>query len=133
MAAENLRNELKPARCSVPLLRFQPRRPPFKDNPKLREALTLAIDRDIITNKIAVPAKPHLRHRAAGYRRLQLPPPAYTGLSQQERDERASKQLYAEAGYSKTNRSKSNCSTTPAKTTKKSAIAITAMWKKHWV
>ena len=128
---ENLKDELK----TGPLLGayyygFNLTRPPFKDNPKLREALTLAIDRDIITNKITgtgeTPIYGIVPPGIAGYDNYR---PAYAGLSQQERDERA-KQLYAEAGYSKDKPLKVELLYNTSENHKKIAIAITAMWKK---
>ena len=128
---ENLKDELK----TGPLLGayyygFNLTRPPFKDNSKLREALTLAIDRDIITNKITgtgeTPIYGIVPPGIAGYDNYR---PAYAGLSQQERDERA-KQLYAEAGYSKDKPLKVELLYNTSENHKKIAIAITAMWKK---
>ena len=72
---------------------------PFKDNLKLREALTLAIDRQVIVEKISrgeqIPAYnliPAATQNALPYQ------PDYARLSQDERADKA-RQLYAEAGY----------------------------------
>ena len=129
---ENLKDELKIG----PLLGayyygFNLTRPPFKDNPKLREALTLAIDRDIITGKITGtgenPIYGIVPPGIAGYDNYR---PAYAGLSQQEREEKA-RQLYAEAGYSKDKPLKVELLYNTNENHKKIAIAIAAMWKKN--
>ena len=128
---ENLKDELKIG----PLLGayyygFNLTRPPFKDNPKLREALTLAIDRDIITGKITgtgeTPIYGIVPPGIAGYDNYR---PVYAGLSQQEREEKA-RQLYAEAGYSKDKPLKVELLYNTNENHKKIAIAIAAMWKK---
>lgn len=129
---ENLKDELKIG----PLLGayyygFNLTRPPFKDNPKLREALTLAIDRDIITGKITGtgenPIYGIVPPGIAGYDNYRS---AYAGLSQQEREEKA-RQLYAEAGYSKDKPLKVELLYNTNENHKKIAIAIAAMWKKN--
>lgn len=105
-------------------------RAPFKDNPKLREALTLAIDRDIITGKITgtgeKPVYGIVPPGIAGYDNYR---PAYADMSQAERNQKA-QQLYAEAGYSKDNPLKIELLYNTSENHKKIAIAIAAMWKK---
>jgi len=101
-------------------------RAPFKDNPKLREALTLAIDRDIITGKTTgtgeKPVYGIVPPGIAGYDNYR---PAYADMSQAERNQKA-QQLYAEAGYSKDNPLKIELLYNTSENHKKIAIAIAA-------
>ena len=107
---------------------FNLSKPPFKDNIKLREALTLAIDRQILTEKISEAGE----QPAFGF----VPPlndyphyvPDYAKLSQKERVERAQK-AYAEAGYSKDKPLKVELLYNTSENHKKLAIAVAAMWK----
>lgn len=105
--------------------------PPFKDNPKLRQALSLAIDRDIIVEKIIGTGQKGtfsiLPANLPGYTPYV---PEYAGISQAERIERA-KALYAEAGYSKDKPLKITMLYNTSENHKKIAIAMAAMWKQH--
>jgi oligopeptide transport system substrate-binding protein len=79
---------------------FNVTQPPFRDNPGLRRALVLALDRDILTGRITgageiaastwVPPMP-------GYA---SPVPDWAGWSQADREAEA-RRLYAAAGYSR--------------------------------
>ena len=128
---ENLQDELKIGPyLGTYFFGYNLTRPPFKDNPKLREALTLAIDRDIITGKITgtgeKPVYGIVPPGIAGYDNYR---PAYADLSQKEREEKA-RQLYAEAGYGKDKPLKVELLYNTSEGHKKIAIAIAAMWKK---
>ncbi len=77
---------------------FNVTRPPFKDNPKLRRALSLAVNRDIITKQVLNLGQtstygfvPPIK----GYTQQQMPEASWT----QEQREAEAKRLYAEAGY----------------------------------
>jgi oligopeptide transport system substrate-binding protein len=95
---ENLGAELKIAPyLGSYFFSFNVTRPPFKDNPKLRRALSLAIDRDVLTKLLAG------QQAAYGL----VPPVAhYTGQRMKEAGwtqadrEAEAKRLYAAAGYS---------------------------------
>ncbi|MDO5091233.1 MAG: peptide ABC transporter substrate-binding protein [Cardiobacteriaceae bacterium] len=104
---------------------------PFKSNAKLREALTLAIDRDILTQNVIgtgeTPAYGYVVPGIANYTPYQ---PDYAKQSQKERIERA-KAAYLEAGYSKDNPFKSEILYSTSDNNKKVAIAIAAMWKEN--
>lgn len=108
---------------------FNLTKPPFKDNPKLREALTLAIERDPIVNNITaageVPTTSFVVPGVDGYAPYQ---PAYSKLSKQERLERA-KKAYAEAGYSKEKPLKVELLYNNSEANRKISIAVAAMWK----
>jgi len=74
---------------------------PWKSNPKLRKAISLAIDRDILVEKIMqggeLPAYGFVPPGVVNYRSATLD---YAGMSQKERDALA-KTLFEEAGYGK--------------------------------
>ncbi|HHQ15066.1 MAG TPA: peptide ABC transporter substrate-binding protein [Chromatiales bacterium] len=103
-------------------------RPPFKDNPKLRSALAMAIDRDIITEKVTgageIPAYGWVPP-VAGYEGQQ---PDWAAWTQAERNERA-RQLYSEAGYSKARPLTVELLYNTQENHKRIAVAIAAMWK----
>ena len=128
---ENLQDELKIGPyLGTYFFGYNLTRPPFKDNPKLRKALTLAIDRDIITGKITGTGKKPVYGIVppgiAGYDNYR---PAYADLSQKEREEKA-RQLYAEAGYGKDKPFKVELLYNTSEGHKKIVIAVAAMWKK---
>lgn len=108
---------------------FNLTKPPFKDNPKLREALTLAIDRTVITEKILkagqIPAYglvPPSTHNSDPYQ------PEYSKLDRKEQIARA-QALYAEAGYSKEKPLKVSIIYNTSDSHKKIMVAVAAMWK----
>lgn len=102
--------------------------PVFKDNPKLRRALSLAIDRDILTDKITqsgeIPAWGWV--------------PAVDNYSQQSMEEKSldkvarqqmAKDLFAESGYGPDKPLELEILYNTSDNNKKLAIAIAAMWK----
>ena len=108
---------------------FNLTRPPFKDNPKLREALTLAIDRDIITDKVTgAGEKPAYSFVPPGINGYDHYTPEYASLDKAARIEKA-KKLYEEAGYSKDKPLKVDLLYNTSENHKKIAVAIAAMWK----
>lgn len=106
-------------------------KPPFKDNPKLREALSLAIDRDILTEKVTgvgeIPAYNFVPKGINGYEAYQ---PEAAKLSKEERLKKA-QALYAEAGYSKDKPLKTEILYNTSENHKKIAIAVASMWKQN--
>lgn len=103
--------------------------PLFKDNLKLRQALTIAIDRQAMVDKItkagqtpAYSVTPPLTNEVVPYL------PEYAQLNRNEQIELA-KKLYGEAGYSKENPLKLTITYNTNEGHKKIAIAIAAMWK----
>lgn len=103
-------------------------KPPFLDNPKLRRALALAIDREVITGQILkggqIPAfgwVPPVAH----YTGQQMPEAAWT---QAEREAEA-KRLYAEAGYSEANPLRTQLIYNTQEDHRRIAVAVTQMWK----
>jgi oligopeptide transport system substrate-binding protein len=100
----------------------------FKDAPKLRRALSLAIDREILTDKITqsgeIPAYGWV--------------PAVEGYTQQSMEEKAldktartvlAQQLYAESGYSADKPLELEILYNTSDNHKKLAVAVAAMWK----
>jgi len=108
---------------------FNLTRPPFKDNLKLRQALSMAVDREILTSKITkageIPAYGWVPPGVNNYTSQQLD---YAKLSKVDRIKKA-KQLYQEAGYSKGNPLTVEIRYNTSEGHKKVAIAISAMWK----
>ncbi|ACA32359.1 ABC transporter substrate-binding protein [Histophilus somni] len=106
-------------------------KPPF-DNIKVRKALDLAVDRNIITEKVlGFGQTPTFRFTPfyihAGEKITQ---PEYANWTQAQRNEEA-KKLLREAGYSKANPLKSELLYNTNEGLKNIAIAVTSMWKKN--
>jgi len=104
-------------------------RPPFKDSPELRQALSMAIDRDVLVEKITrrgeQPAYSWVPPGIAGYESAQLP---FASLSQQERVEQA-RRLYQAAGYGEDNPLEVELRYNTSDTHQRIALAIQAMWR----
>ena len=102
---------------------------PFQ-NIDLRRALSLAIDRDTLENKIVKAGAPPTMNYAGGF------DPSYEGpsiaeatLTQAERETLA-QQLYAKAGYGPDNPLKISIATTVAEDVTRRAQGVALMWKK---
>ena len=110
-------------------LGFNLTRPPFKDNPKLREALNLAIDREVLVDKVAIagysPAKGWVPPGLDGY---PYPSGPWVGLSKEEREAKA-RADYAAAGYGPDHPLQLELSYNTSENHKKIMIAIAGMWK----
>ena len=102
---------------------------PFRDRPGLRNALAMAIDREILTGKVTkggeIPAYAWVPPGVNQYEGAKVP---WAGLSKAERLARA-KKLYSEAGYSKENPLKVQILYNTSDSHKRIAIAIAGMWK----
>lgn len=102
---------------------------PFKDNPKLREALTLVVDREkIVKNITGSGEKAAYNYVVPEISNYDAYVPAYANEPYEKRLERA-KVLYAEAGYSKENPFKVEVLYNTSDNNKKISIALAAMWK----
>lgn len=105
-------------------------KPPFKDKPELRKALALALDRDILTQKITkageIPAWSWVPEGVNGYQQQLL---AEKSLEKKARETFAQK-LYTEAGFSKENPLEIELLYNTSDNHKKIAVAVSAMWKK---
>ena len=101
---------------------------PFKDNPALRQALSMAIDRDAlvanVTRRGELAAYSWVPPGVAHYRPPQFP---YAMLDQQQRDARAV-QLYHDAGYGPDKPLHIELRYVASDTEKLVAVAIKQMW-----
>ena len=107
---------------------FNTTRPPFENNPELRRALSLAVDRDIITGQVTnageVPAYGWVPP-VQNYTGQQMPEAAWT---QEERVAEA-RRLYALAGYSQENPLRTRILYNTQEDHKRISVAIASMWK----
>lgn len=105
------------------------KKPPF-DNPKVRRALSLAIDRSAITDKVLktgeLPAYGVVPPKTGSYGDPYVP--EWASLSFPERQAMA-KQLLAEAGFGPDNPLKFTLSYNTSENHKRIAVAAQAMWK----
>lgn len=108
---------------------FNMTQPPFKGNKNLRLALAMAIDRDIIAEKITgigeLPSYSWAPPGISGYEPVK---PDWASWTQAQRNAEA-KRLYELAGYSKANPLEVEIRYNTSENHKKLAIAIAAMWK----
>ncbi|WFQ79454.1 ABC transporter substrate-binding protein [Xenorhabdus sp. SF857] len=109
---------------------FNNKKPLFKDI-RIRQALDLALDRNIIADKVVaqgqIPAYTILPPGIGGFKFKQ---PDYISWTQAQRNEKA-KQLLNEAGFNKNHPLKFNLVCNSSNLHKKVAIAATSMWKKN--
>lgn len=102
---------------------------PFIDNPSLRMALILAIDRQIITEKVTqfgeMPSYSLVPTGIDGYVPFS---PEYADWSQEERDHEA-RRLYEQAGYSEERPLQVEIRYNTSDNNKKIALAVASMWK----
>ncbi len=108
---------------------FNMEQPPFKDNLKLRQALSLAIDRETLVEKVTAAGElPAHSWVPPGVLDYHPQTPDTAKLSQAQRVELA-KKLYTEAGYSDAKPLSVEIRYNTNDNHKKIAIAIAAMWK----
>ena len=104
-------------------------RAPFKDNPKLRQALSMAIDREVLSEKITgrgeqpayswVPPGVN-NHEAIRFSWAEMPA---------EDRQSAARRLYKESGYSKDNPLEVEIRYNTSETHQRIALAIQSMWR----
>ncbi|MGB5133092.1 MAG: peptide ABC transporter substrate-binding protein [Steroidobacteraceae bacterium] len=103
--------------------------PPFRGAQALRRALSMAIDREILTTQVLGdgerPAYSWVPPGIAGY---EPPTFAWSGLSKEARLAEA-RRLYAEAGYSRERPLVVELRTSKSPVHDRIALAVTAMWK----
>ena len=108
---------------------FNLTRPPFRDNPKLRAALSMAIDREVIAGTVVgrgeEPAYGFVPPGVNNYDTRRL---SYWDMTKEER-EREARELYQEAGYSSANPLQIEIRYNTAESHKRIALAIQAMWR----
>jgi oligopeptide transport system substrate-binding protein len=108
---------------------FNLTRPPFKDNPKLRQALSMAIDRETITENVVgrgeAPAYSWVPPGTSNYESRRF---SYAKMSADARYTKA-KQLYREAGYSDDQPLQVEIRYNTDQAHRRIAIAVQSMWK----
>lgn len=104
-------------------------REPFIESPELRRALVLAIDRDVLTEKVTQFGEiPSYNLVPPGVTDYEPAIPEYAQWTQQERVAEAQK-LYAQAGYSAEQPLRVEIRYNTSENHKKVALAIASMWK----
>ena len=107
---------------------FNLTQPPFKGNFNLRKALSLAIDRDVITQKVTGAGEISAYNFVPPVNNYTGQKPDWASWTQAERLAEA-KRLYAEAGYSKDNPLTISIHYNTHENHKTISTAIAAMWK----
>jgi oligopeptide transport system substrate-binding protein len=103
-------------------------RPPFKDNAPLRQALSMAIDREQLALRVTGRGEaPAYSWVPQGVNNYEPPQSSFATLSKDER-EQVARSLYKEAGYSAENPLKIEVRYNTNDTNKKIAVAIQSMW-----
>ena len=134
-------NQIEPLKAEIPdqvkispsteiiYYSFNLTKEPFK-NIDLRRALSLAVDRDVLENKIVKGGSIPTFSFAGGFDpTYDGPAIAEAGMTQAEREALA-KELYAKAGYGPDNPLKVNIVTTVAEDSTRRAQGVALMWKK---
>ncbi len=105
--------------------------PPFEDSPKLRQALAMAVDRELLTQQVLGdgerPAYGWVPPGIAGYEPQQF---EWAALDSAARIKQAQR-LYAEAGYSAKRPLRVELRSSKSPLHDRIALAVTAMWKDH--
>jgi len=108
---------------------FNLTKPPFKDNPQLREALSMAVDRDVlvanITGRGEAPAYSWVPPGVDNYEQRRF---EYAEQSQDERNARARRLLH-EAGYGPENPLQIELRYNTSDTQQRIALAVQSMWR----
>lgn len=104
-------------------------REPFIENLELRQALALAIDRNLLTEKVTQFGElPSYTLVPPGIRDYVSPVPEWAELTQAERNDEA-RRLYASAGYSGENPLQVEIRYSNGGNNKKMALAVSSLWK----
>jgi oligopeptide transport system substrate-binding protein len=103
-------------------------REPLRDNPKLRRALNLAIDREILTSQVTTAGEIPAYGFVPGTANYQRFVPEYAGWTQAERAAEA-RRLYVEAGYSRERPLQLQILYNTHENHRTIAVAISSMWK----
>jgi oligopeptide transport system substrate-binding protein len=108
---------------------FNLSKPPFRDNPALRQALSMAIDREVLVEKVTGRGEaPAYSWVPPGTHNYEPPQLSYANLSQEERSAIA-RRLYKEAGYSKEKPLQIELRYNTSDTQQRIALAVQAMWR----
>lgn len=104
-------------------------KPPFKDNAPLRQALSMAVDREQLTLRVTGRGEaPAYSWVPPGVNNYEPPLSSFAALSRDER-EQVARRLYKAAGYSAENPLKIEVRYNTNDTNKKIAVAIQSMWR----
>jgi oligopeptide transport system substrate-binding protein len=104
-------------------------REPFVRNPELRLALAMALDRDLLTDKVTqFGEQPSYTLTPPGIGEFVSPLPEWAEWTQQQRNEEA-RRLYADAGYSEDRPLRIEIRYTNGVNNKKMALAASSLWK----
>lgn len=110
---------------------FNLSREPFNGNPLLRRALVLAIDREILTEKVTQFGElPTFALVPPGIGDYEPAIPEYASWTQPERVAEAQR-LYQQAGYSEDNPLRTEIRYNSSENNKKMALAVASMWKQE--
>lgn len=108
---------------------FNLQREPFIENPQLRLALALALDRDLLTEKVTQFGElPSYNLVPPGIMSYVSPLPDWASWTQEERIAQAQR-LYADAGYSEDNPLRFEIRYDASENNKKMALAAASLWK----
>ncbi|MGY6629477.1 MAG: peptide ABC transporter substrate-binding protein [Wenzhouxiangella sp.] len=108
---------------------FNLTREPFRDSLELRQALNLAVDRDILTRRVTRFGElPTFTLVPPGLPDYQPPEPEFADWTQAEREAHA-RELYARAGFSESNPLVVELRYNTSENHRKIAVAVAAMWK----
>jgi ABC-type oligopeptide transport system substrate-binding subunit len=108
---------------------FNMEKEPFASNPRLREALSMAIDREVIVSITGRGEKPAYNWVPRGISNYDPQPYTWGQLSKTEREQRA-QQLFREAGYGTDDRLSTTIHYNTHETHRQIAVAIQSMWKR---
>jgi oligopeptide transport system substrate-binding protein len=107
---------------------FNLSKPPFANNPELRQALSMAIDRETLVEKVIgrgeAPAYSWVPPGVDNYEPIRF---SYADLTQEERNA-AARRLYRKAGYSKDNPAEIEVRYNTSDTQQRIALAVQSMW-----
>ncbi|MEM8685096.1 MAG: peptide ABC transporter substrate-binding protein, partial [Pseudomonadota bacterium] len=122
-------DELKVApTLSVYYYGFNVTKPPFKDNLALRQALSMAVDREKLVETITARGElPAYSWVPPGIENYESPVFSYAKLTQEERNKIA-KQLYRQAGYSEENPAEIELRYNTSDVHRRIAVSVSSMW-----
>ena len=104
-------------------------RPPFKDNPALRQALSMAVDREQIALRVTGRGEaPAYSWVPQGVNNYEPPLSSFAALSKEER-EQVARRLYKEAGYGPDKPLRIEVRYNTNDTNRKIAVAVQSMWR----
>jgi len=107
---------------------FNLTKPPFKDNLALRQALSMAIDRELLAEKVVGRGEaPAYSWVPPGVNNYEPPLSSFAALSKVDREQLA-RRLYKQAGYSEENPLRVEIRFNTNDTHEKVAVAVQSMW-----